>query len=211
MKSLVRASCVAALLALTAWASPGALDVDDLSRIRSFSLFLSIGSLSPDGRWLAYAVRRCNPSSGNADGASFHGPTGMRSTNEGCSDLLVADVRTGQTQRIAGDGGGAEDAAWSPDGRRLAYYAATDGTAGIWIWDRETKASRRLGRAIPRPNLQADEARLRWTPDGRFVVALVLPDGMSVAAANGRIHARPTADRPTDPTVAPGARVSVFR
>lgn len=209
-----RAAGVAAVfvaLGAAALANPTGLGVEDLTRTRSFSLFLSIGSLSPEGRLLAYAVRRCNPPAAGGDAASLHGPAGMRATNEGCSDLFVADVQTGESQRIAGDGGGAEDAAWSPDGRRLAYYAATDGTAGIWIWDRETKSSHRLGTAIARPSYAVHAARPRWTPDGRFVVALVLPDGMKVADANGRIHARPAVDGPKDPTVAPGARVSVFR
>lgn len=207
------AGVIAAVVALgaAAFASAAGLGVDDLTRVRSFSLFLSIGSLSPDGRLLAYAVKRCSPPVGSADTASLHGPAGMRMSNEGCSDLFVADVRTGQTQRVAGDGGGAEDAAWSPNGRRLAYYAATDGAPGIWIWDRETKSSRRLGTALARPSYASHASRPRWTPDGRFIVALVLPEGMTVATANGRIHARPSVDGPKDPTIAPGARVSVFR
>ena len=186
------------------------LSVDQLTHTRSFALFTSIGSLSADGRWLAYAVRSCSPTAGKA-APSMHGVSGMRSNNEGCSDLWVVDTKTGETQRVSDGRGNAEDAAWSPDGTRLAYYAAPDGTAGLWIWDRTTKKSRRAGNAIVRPSYSFYTARPQWMPDGKHVVALVLSEGTTVEQANARIHAAPTTAREKDATIFSGARVVVFR
>ena len=181
------------------------LSLDALSRLSTFSLYSTIGSLSPDGRWLAYAVRRCNPAAG--EGAGFHGRAGLRASNEGCSDLRAIDTRTGATHRIADDGL-AEDAAWSPDGKRLAFYGAGDGSAGLWIWDRETKRARRAGPANVRPSIFDDGARPRWTPDGRAVLALVLPEGETVERANARM----TGSRPAEGGERPAERkVAVFR
>lgn len=208
---------VAALLTALVCGGAGAsasdaLSVEELTRTRSFSLFTSIGSLSSDGRWLAYAVRSCNPPAGGP-AASMHGASGMRASNEGCSDIWVVDTKSGASERMSDGRGNAEDAEWSPDGRRLAYYAAAPpgDTAGVWIWNRETKKSRRLGSAIARPSYSFYTARPQWTPDGKYVVALVLSQGTTVAQANDRIHARETPEIRKDPTIAPGARVSVFR
>jgi Tol biopolymer transport system component len=185
-------------------APPAGLSVDELTHTRSFALFTSIGSLSADGRWLAYAVRSCSPTAGKAT-PSMHGASGMRANNEGCSDLWVVDTKTGETQRVSDGRGNAEDAAWSPDGTELAYYAAPDGTAGLWIWDRATKKSHRAGKAIVRPSYSFYTARPQWMPDGKHVVALVLSEGTTVEQANAWIHAAPTAASEKDATIFSGS------
>src|ERR1022692_3313902 len=60
-------------------AAPAGLSVAELTHTRSFALFTSIGSLSADGRWLAYAVRSCSPTVGKAT-PSMHGVSGMRAS-----------------------------------------------------------------------------------------------------------------------------------
>jgi dipeptidyl aminopeptidase/acylaminoacyl peptidase len=208
--SVVGAGAPSAEAAGAVASRPVPLTVDELTRTGAFSLFSSVGSLSSDGRWLAYAVRSCNPPAGGP-AASMHAANGMRASNAGCSDLWVMDTKSGVTERVSDGRGNAEDAEWSPDGRRLAYYAAPDGTAGVWVWDRETRKTRRLGTSIARPSYAFYAGRPQWTPDGKFVAALVLAEGTTVARANDRIHARETPEIRRDPTIAPGAHVSVFR
>jgi dipeptidyl aminopeptidase/acylaminoacyl peptidase len=184
------------------------LTVDVLTELKSFSLFSNIGSLSPDGRWLAYAVRSCRPAS-EKEHSGFHGAAGMRSVNEGCSDIWVTDTRTGETHRVTDGRGLAEDSAWSPDGTRLAFYGALDGPARLWVWNRSTKQLRRLSDATVRPSILDDAACPRWTPDGKYLVALLLPEGVNVKEANARLNSAQPAAK--DPTVAPGASVMVYR
>jgi dipeptidyl aminopeptidase/acylaminoacyl peptidase len=193
-----------AAAAADARAAGEGLSLDALSRLSTFSLYSTIGSLSPDGRRLAYAVRRCNPTVG--EGGGFHGAAGMRAMNEGCSDLRVIDTRTGAEESIAADGV-AEDAAWSHDGKRLAFYSAPDGAAGLWIWDLGGKSARRAGTAIVRPSIFDDGAAPRWMPDGRCVVALVLPEGQTVAQANARLEGSAAAD----PSRPGESKIAVFR
>ncbi|MFN2385684.1 MAG: prolyl oligopeptidase family serine peptidase [Thermoanaerobaculia bacterium] len=183
------------------------LGVDELMAIRSFSLFSRIGSLSPDGQWVSYAVRRCNPDAGKGR-SEFHGPEGMRSSNEGCSDLWIANVRTGEAERVSDGSGKAEDSAWSPDGSRLAFYAAQGGPAGLWIREGTGKPARRVSAAIVRPSIFDEWARPRWTPDGKHVVALVLPEGQTVSQFN-RIATSPVEPAKTEEPV--GSGVIVFR
>ena len=185
---------------------PAPLTVDALQHLATFPLYSILGSLSPDGRFLAYALRTCNPAVG--EGSGLHGPTGMRAMNEGCSDLWIVDTRTGASERISNGKGMAEDAAWSPDGSRLAFYAALDGTAHLWIWERAAKKLRRAGDAIVRPSVFDDGAHPRWTPDGKHVLALVLPEGETVDAANARVRSKKPA---RDPGTSARSDVVVYR
>ena len=57
--------------------------------------------------------------------------------------------------------------AWSPDGRLLAYVAATDGpSADIYIYDTQTAEVRRITEGPNQPEL------LGWSPDGERVLHL---------------------------------------
>ena len=133
----------------------------------------------------------------------------MRAANDGCSELWISDTQTGKAEKITDRKGQAEDAAWSPDGTQLAFYGALDGTARLWVWNRTTKRLRRVGNAIMRPSLRDDGARPQWTPDGKRIVALVLPEGMTVEQANARIH--PAAGKADGVAAASGTNVIVYR
>jgi hypothetical protein len=57
--------------------------------------------------------------------------------------------------------------AWSPDGRLLAYVAATDGpSADVYIYDTQTAEVRRITDGPNQPEL------IGWTPDGKRVLHL---------------------------------------
>lgn len=158
--------------------APGArpLNITDLLAKRHFAFGSGI-ALSPDGRWVAYAVGAAKP----RDGAEYlvYDSTGAPS-GLGRLKLFATDTRTRQTVTISSDVGVDWAPAWSPDSRYLAFCSTRNGIAQLWIWERRTGALRRaanetvLVSTIPaRPP--------RWMPDGRHVLVKVLPRGLMLS------------------------------
>jgi dipeptidyl aminopeptidase/acylaminoacyl peptidase len=109
--------------------------------------------------------------------------------------VLLTDVRTGATRTLAGGASGAAWApVWSPDGRRLAFYADRDGRARLWVWDRDRDALRRVSHALVRPYFGFEQPR--WSPDGRRLLVKLLPEGLTLDAAAALLSPPPEA-RPT--------------
>jgi WD40 repeat protein len=110
-----RGSLLAVGSALTVWV------IDSLTGARKTELSVNEGieirhlTFSPDGRWLA-------------------------SSDDG--SVVVADLSRDRAQRLPGGSGG--PAAWSGDGRILAYPTFEKGADGaIELWDRETETVQR--------------------------------------------------------------------
>jgi Tol biopolymer transport system component len=53
--------------------------------------------------------------------------------------------------------------AWSPDGKRIAFYSERDGNAEIYVMDADGSGVTRL------TNTKADEGYPAWSPDGRTI------------------------------------------
>jgi len=107
------------LLALGGWLTVHVIDSLTGARKAEFSINEGIEirhlTFSPDGRWLA----------SSADGS-----------------VVVADLSSARAQRLPGGSGG--PAAWSGDGRILAYPTFEKGADGaIELWDRETETVQR--------------------------------------------------------------------
>ncbi|MEA2518528.1 MAG: hypothetical protein QOF49_608, partial [Chloroflexota bacterium] len=97
--------------------------------------------------------------------------------------LWIVDVKTGEARRLTDEPAGVGDAAWSPDGSRVAYTANLrrdhdlEPRAHVIVVDVEGGRSRRLtGDA-------ATFAAPAWLPDGRSIAAVggYLPDNFYTA------------------------------
>ena len=102
----------------------------------------------PDGRRIAYSledrliVRALEtgpsrsyptPVPGRVVRTPAVSPDGSRIVFEVCGDgAWVLDVQTGHATRVLDDAY-AEEFAWSPDGRRIAYHSGRGGERGIWL------------------------------------------------------------------------------
>lgn len=152
------------------------LPIDVAMHVRSFT-YLSRISLSADGEWLAYSV--VDPSERTTHDAAHLDflPTGTPVLSDGSHQWLV-NVRTGRRIDITGPRGASWGGTWSPDGKTLAFYSDRDGLERIWLWDRRSETVRRVSSLIAKP-MYAYET-VQWTPDGRGIVAKVLPPGDSV-------------------------------
>lgn len=149
------------------------LGVEDLHQMRHFAYHQPI-ALSPDGRLIAYTVLR--PTS-DVSADDMYTPTGAP-TLYGSTDIWITDTGTGNSRALT-DGRGANwNAAWSPDGRSLAFYSDAGGTARLWLWEREHDTVRLVSDAA----IRSSGYELQWTPDGEQVIVALVPDDAASAA-----------------------------
>lgn len=138
-------------------------------------------ALAPDGGMVAYTVLDGRGQPPLQDPRYFRfGPTGVSAAAMG-AQLWIADVASGKAVNPTEGRGTSWAPAWSPDGRRLAFYWDGDGAVRLWIWERATSRLRAASAAITRSFLGFDRAR--WTPDGRSLITKVLPESLTIEQA----------------------------
>lgn len=174
------AALVVACVAPRAAAQGRPFTLDDLLRRERLGTIAA----SPDGRMLTVVVRR-----------GMEGETAMRPEMAGYdhADLWVVPLPAGEPRRITGgarEGGGVLLPAWSPDGRRAAFFSTAGGdNLRPYAWDREGGQVRRLSeRGID----FAVSGRMTWVDDRRLLVAL-LPEGEQPDLFRQQSQARDTA------------------
>jgi len=139
-------------------------------------------TLSPDGTLLAYVACRSRPLADDV----IYLPSGFYRSHAGCT-LHLLTVATGTAIDMGlGDHVGVSPA-WAPDGQTLAFYADLDGIARIWTYHVATRARRRVSDAVIRFLDMRREQGLQYSPDGRQLLAKVLPEGLTLADATRTI------------------------
>jgi len=83
-------------------------------------------------------------------------------TSEG--DLWLGSLKFGRAERITSDPGNEDNAAFSPDGTKIAFHAEYDGVRGAYMMPTGGGAPKRLTYAM---NFRSVTG---WTPDGQNVV-----------------------------------------
>jgi dipeptidyl aminopeptidase/acylaminoacyl peptidase len=172
----------AALMSLCVSSRAGAqrapLSVEAALAQPSFQLY-SLMSLSPDARWVAYTLQIPNHANRATVDSRFTS-TGVPSTATGAR-VRITELKTGRTLKVGEDAATTWGAAWSPDGRYLAFYSDADGVARLWVRETATGRTRRVSQAIVRAFGAAQYAR--WAPDSRHVVMPILPYGSPLPEA----------------------------
>src|SRR5439155_122698 len=72
--------------------------------------------ISPDGRWVAYTIRRTNWDENAYD-----------------TQIWLADARTGQTRQLTASKKSSSSPAWSPDGSKLAFISDRTDKRQIYV------------------------------------------------------------------------------
>ncbi|OLC47711.1 MAG: hypothetical protein AUH68_00650 [Gemmatimonadetes bacterium 13_1_40CM_4_69_5] len=126
--------------------------------------------LSPDGRWVAYAVA-----------------TPSLADNRSVSRIWLAEVATGANHQLTQGPGSDRSPRWSPDGKTLAFLSTRQNGPQVWVLDLTGGEARRVS------NLSEGAGELYWLPDGKgFLVVsdVKWPPQQEIDRRNG--------DYPTD-------------
>ena len=83
--------------------------------------------LSPDGRWVAYAVA-----------------TPSLTDNRNVSRIWLAEVATGANRQLSQGPGSDRSPRWSPDGKTLAFLSTRQNGAQVWVLDVTGGEARRV-------------------------------------------------------------------
>ncbi|HEX9760374.1 MAG TPA: S9 family peptidase [Candidatus Acidoferrales bacterium] len=102
--------------------------------------------ISPDGRWVVYQVSETN-----------------WTDNAFETELWVVEVASGARFQLTNAKRSSNTAAWSPDGRRIAFVSNRDGRRQIYL------ISPRGGEAMPLTKHETGVNSIQWSPDGRRI------------------------------------------
>jgi dipeptidyl aminopeptidase/acylaminoacyl peptidase len=184
MKSIcIRTISAAILLALAAHAEGAGrpFRFEELAKVERIGGF----DLSPDGRWIAYAVG-----------------TPVVFENRTKSAIWLAPVAGGAPRRLTSGEKRDSDPQFSPDGRRVAFLSNRDDSSQIWTVDLSG------GEPSKATTFPTEVNGFQWSPDGKWFVITsdVFSDCADVACLDARLK-----ERAKSPTKARVAERLLFR
>src|SRR5260370_21990231 len=149
------------------------LPVEDALKVHYFAEYSPI-SFSPDGKWLAYAIRD------NQRSKDIETETCARTGVEGIgigADVCISNIETTETRCLTGGQGDNWLQAESPDGRYLDFLSDRDGSgqARVWVWDATTNELRKVSEI----NVRSAGKEIQWMPDSHKLLVTTLPQGLS--------------------------------
>src|SRR5256714_8142180 len=119
-------------------ATPRNITIDDYFQIRD----VSQPELSPDGQWVAYAVR-----------------TRVLKEDKNEQRLWMISTRGGDPLPLTAEGVSSGHARWSPDGKYISFLSARDGgKSQVWLLDR------RGGEAVRLTDIAQGVDDFEWSP-----------------------------------------------
>jgi dipeptidyl aminopeptidase/acylaminoacyl peptidase len=128
-----------------------AFSIDDLITMRR----VGDPQISPDGRQIAYAVADTD-----------------KAANRRTTQIYLVSVDGGEPRQLTNEKASSSAPRWSPDGRRLAFVSARDGSPQIWTMDVDSNEARKVTR------IAGGASDPVWSPDGRWIAftSEVYPD-----------------------------------
>src|SRR6266702_4299127 len=154
--------------------TPRAITIDDFFQIRD----VSQPEISPDGQWVAYAVR-----------------TRMLKEDKNEQRLWMVSNHGGDPIPLTAEGVSSSHPRWSPDGKYLAFLSArNNGKTQVWLLNRFGGEAERLTEAIQGVN------DFEWSPDStRMVLIFQDPKPEDAEAAKDKDKDKPAPKPKTPP------------
>jgi dipeptidyl aminopeptidase/acylaminoacyl peptidase len=160
----------------TAQKTPRAITIDDFFQIRD----VSQPELSPDGQWIAYAVR-----------------ARMLKEDKSEQRLWMISTHGGDALPMTAEGVSSGHARWSPDGKYLSFLSSRDGgKSQVWLLDR------RGGEAVKLTDAAQGVDDFEWSPDSTRLV-LILRDPKPEDLEAAKTKEKPAAGAPAKPKTPP--------
>src|SRR5467141_2297215 len=164
MRKILRSGYIAAGLILCCAtnifaqeAAKHAITFDDMIQMHR----VSEPTISPDGKWVAFAVA-----------------TPDMSANRNASNIWVVSTGGGDAVQLTQSWHDSAPA-WSPDGKTLAFLSSRDGNSQVYVLSMEG------GEAHAVTHLSTGADMVKWSPDGKTIAftSSVYPDCVSRSAA----------------------------
>ena len=168
-------AAIPALAQETTQKTPRTITIDDFFQIRD----VSQPEISPDGQWIAYAVR-----------------TRMLKEDKNEQRLWMISTHGGDAIPLTAEGVSSGHARWSPDGKYISFLSARDGgKSQVWLLDR------RGGEAVRLTDTVQGVDDFEWSPDStRLVLILRDPKPEDLEAAKNKEKPAPaTPPKPKTP------------
>ena len=119
-------------------------------------------SVSPDGKWVAFSAVDVN-----------------LEANSKTPHLWIVPITGGESKRLTPESGSGEDRIrFSPDGKRVLFESAKDGSSQIYMQEFDTANGELVGEAGRVTYLSTEASGAIWSPDGKSIlfVSSVYPD-----------------------------------
>src|SRR5215471_2379334 len=115
---------------------------------------------SPDGKWVAFAAQDVD-----------------LEANKKTPHIWLVPLAGGEAKKITDDPAGEDRPRFSPDGKRMIYTSAKDGSSQIWIADFDAENGA-LTNAHRLTSISTEADGAVWSPDGKNIlfVSVVYPD-----------------------------------
>jgi dipeptidyl aminopeptidase/acylaminoacyl peptidase len=117
------------------------LTFDDLIKLHR----VSAPEVSPDGKWVAYAIS-----------------TPDMDANRGVSNIWIVPTSGGEALQIT-QGGHDSSPSWSPDGKTLAFLSSRDGNSQVYLLSMDGGEAKKL------TQLSTGADMFKWSPDGKNI------------------------------------------
>ena len=164
--TLVAATPAQAPRSATVAVRADSLSIRDLLDINTSA----IADLSADGRWLAMTVSTRRDGLG-IDSFRDNDPTYLRPSP---AQLFVVDTKSLARKPVFATKKTIRQAAFSPDGAKLAMLVVEGDALQVTVWDRATQKF--TNPAIPAGQYVAENSELRWSEDGKSLAFALRTD-----------------------------------